>query len=117
MSKPNVRRYAIEKHNREKEPIISNNYGSNLFYLSKHLKKVYPIELHKTCSHTLINDSSQLDKKKREIPASNIVVSPNEKELMRCSWITNSTGKFHMICTIFAIRLIQIRIEKFSFGR
>ncbi|XP_055802174.1 uncharacterized protein LOC129871294 [Solanum dulcamara] len=99
MSKPNVRRYAIEKRNREKEPIISNNYGSNLFYLSKHLKKVYPIELHKTCSHTLINDSSQLDKKKREIPASNIVVpqvSPNEKELMRCSWITNSTDKVYV---------------------
>lgn len=98
MSKPNARRYAIEKHNKEEESIISNNYGNNLFYLSKHLKRVYPIELHKT----FINDfSSPLDHKKREILDNNIVVPqvipcPNEKELMRCSWITNTTGKFHL---------------------
>ncbi|WMV22640.1 hypothetical protein MTR67_016025 [Solanum verrucosum] len=102
MSKPNARRYALEKYNREKEPVISNNYGNNLFYLSKHLKKVYPIELHKTCSHTFINDfSSPLDHKKREILDNNIVVPqvipcPNEKELMRCSWITNSTDKVYV---------------------
>ncbi|KAM3205037.1 DNA-3-methyladenine glycosylase [Capsicum annuum] len=120
MSKPNVRRYnEIEKHKREKEP-ISNNYKSNLFYLSKHLKKVYPIELtHKTyslpsslsrlsssLSHTL-NDSSPLDQKKSEVSASNMVVlqvnpSPSEKELMRCSWLTSSSDKayvkFHDEC-------------------
>jgi len=99
---------------REKEPIISNKYGNNLFYLSKHLKKVYPIELHKTCSHTFINDfSSPLDHKKREILHNNIVVPqvipcPNEKELMRCSWITNSTGKFHLALLFFSFHYKKI---------
>ncbi|MCE2056234.1 hypothetical protein HAX54_044298 [Datura stramonium] len=100
MSKPNVRRYnAIEKHmNREKGP--RNNYRSNLFYLSKHLKKIYPTELiHKTCSLPASDYSSlitPLDQKRREVQPSKIVVPqispcPSEKELMRCSWITNST--------------------------
>ncbi|KAJ8563034.1 hypothetical protein K7X08_031486 [Anisodus acutangulus] len=117
MSKPNVRRYAIEKHNREKGP---SNY-SNLFYLSKHLKKVYPIELQKTCSlptplslslSKTLNSSliSSLDQKNREVPASkNGVpqVSPalnisrpycpsDDKELMRCSWITNSSDEVYV---------------------
>ncbi|XP_059309719.1 uncharacterized protein LOC132060827 [Lycium ferocissimum] len=131
MSKPSVRKQAIEKHisrsSKEKEKGPSNY--SNLFYLSKHLKKVYPIELQKTCSlptyslslslsQTSSDDSSlsTLDDhifsssfQRREIPASknvvralNLSTCPSEKELMRCSWITNSSDKayvqFHDEC-------------------
>ncbi|CAN4084710.1 unnamed protein product [Withania somnifera] len=68
------------------------------------------MELHKTCSlpasvslslsHTS-NDSSPLDQKQREVPASKYVVPqastcPSEKKLMRCSWITSSSDKVYV---------------------
>ncbi|XP_016472829.1 uncharacterized protein LOC107794810 [Nicotiana tabacum] len=120
MSKPNVRRsYAIEKHSsssssssKEREK-PSKNY--NLFYLSKHLKKVYPIELHKTnslsslslsLSQTSDNQNFSSTFQRTEVPKAIKSVFPqvsralnyhsHEKELMRCSWITSSSDKVYV---------------------
>ncbi|KAJ7953963.1 putative DNA-3-methyladenine glycosylase [Quillaja saponaria] len=51
MSKPNVRKHVLEKNKSTKEK-------SNQSFLSKHLKKVYPIGLHKSNSYSSLSLSS-----------------------------------------------------------
>ncbi|XP_009774528.1 uncharacterized protein LOC107772432 [Nicotiana tabacum] len=115
MSKPNVRRsYAIEKHSSSSSSSTQTNKNYNLFYLSKHLKKVYPIGLDKTYSFSSLSlslsqtsDDEKLSSafQKRQVPAAIKNVSraldyakpcPSEKELMRCSWITTTSDKVYV---------------------
>ncbi|XP_019242668.1 PREDICTED: uncharacterized protein LOC109222810 [Nicotiana attenuata] len=119
MSKPNVRRsYEIEKYSSSRSSSSSSSKSSknyNLFYLSKHLKKVYPIELHNTnysLSSLSLSLSQNSDDQKfssafqrRQVPAAIKNVSrslnyarpcPSEKELMRCSWITSTSDKVYV---------------------